>query len=247
MCFKRIYVDGCAREAPSIYLAYGDAVHQTLANFYRNKLSTGQNMSSATATDFFDDTFSRCLKAVDSSEWYKANLLTLQGETMVSEYIKQIGNVTNPKTIEHEFKLEIHPGLKIKGFIDLVDDKDIVHDYKTCTANTIKKWTQESVDNLIQLTLYSIAHRFEHKRTEGGLQIDLLCRTPEGPEFRSILTARDEIQHMNLIQLMIVINEITKNDLWFIHFRNCPNKCDFRHALPKKSKEEVQARTAIAL
>lgn len=233
MCYKRIYVDGAARDDINSYIAYGDAMHQTFAHFYREKLSKGINTDILTMTDFFEMTFSKVLKKVPAHLLKQVSLLMLQGENMVAEYIKQIGNVTNPVTIEHKFTLEIHPGLKIHGYIDLVDDKDIIHDYKTCTVNTIKNWTQAYVDNLIQLTLYSIAHRYERKRKESGLQIDLLCRLKEGPSFNSILTTRNEIQHMNLIQLMLVMNEITEHDLWFIHLRGCPNQCEFRHALPK--------------
>lgn len=232
MCFKRIYVGKADREPPSIYLAWGGAMHEALEYNYRQKITSKKDLPVDEVVEYFENSFTRQLKTCPAEEWKMAGLLQMQGEEMVRLYMSTQAPDIQPVSVEHEFMLDLGEGLVINGFIDLIDDRGFIHDYKTCSKSTLEKWSQSYVDRMVQLTMYSIAYRKDFKKPEAGLCIDLLKRLKTGPQIGKLVTTRTEAQHLNLIQLMLVMNYMTQNDLWYAHPYTCGNRCEWHHGQP---------------
>lgn len=238
MCYKRIYVNKAEREPPSIYLAWGGAIHEAFEYNYAQKIASRKDLPVDEVVEYFENAFTKQLKGVPADDWKRAGLMQMQGEEMVREYMRTQAPNIQPVAVEHKFMLDLGEGLIINGFIDLIDENGIIHDYKTCSKSTAEKWSQAYVDRMVQLTMYSIAYRKDFKKAENGLCIDVLKRLKSGPRIESIHTTRTEAQTLNLVQLMLVMNYMTQNDLWYAHPYTCGNHCEWHMGEPVFQPQE---------
>ena len=93
-----------------------------------------------------------------------------------------------PVQVEREFNLDLDGcDYTLKGFIDLVDQDNVVIDHKTAK----RSWNEGQADKDLQLTAYALAFRTLERRDEGGLRFDVMVRTKE-PKIQHLYTARTQ-------------------------------------------------------
>jgi hypothetical protein len=63
--------------------------------------------------------------------------------------------------------------LPLKGYIDVIDEKDLISDHKT----TKHSFLENSVSKGIQLTAYAMAFRTLHGKDKQGVRLDVMVRS----------------------------------------------------------------------
>lgn len=222
MQYKMIYVDGATKMPPNIYMAYGSAIHKTLAENYKQKIYSKIDLDHNQVIEMFHDFFSAELKSVPESEWGKCSTLGLQGEDMINKYMNTVAPTIQPLYVEKEFKLRLDSiGVTIYGFIDLITEDNVIIDHKCVGATTAGDYTQAYVNKMLQLTMYSLAFRKEFGFEEKALRIDVLKRLTKGAEFKSIETTRNDAHLFGLLQILSVMKHTIEHDIWYCNTQTC--------------------------
>ena len=81
--------------------------------------------------------------------------------------------------------------------------------------------------NMVQLKMYSLAYRKLYRESNKLSQIEVLGRNPKGPVFKSLSTQHSDRDLMSLLQLLVRIDDMVKEDKFYPNINHCPD-CDFR-------------------
>lgn len=149
-----------------------------------------------------------------------------------------------PVFVQHKATIEF-PGAShdLLGYIDLIDDSDIVTDFKTAG----KKKPQGDVDTSLQLTIYAAAFRREFGQLPQAVQLDTLVKTKKpGRQLLTSTRSEGDIQVM-LNRLNVTIASIQSGIFtpapvgsW-----NCsPKWCGYFPICPYVSQERIAAAAA---
>jgi RecB family exonuclease len=160
---------------PAAAMVFGSAIHATLENNFSQKVLSRRDLPVSVSVKHFKDAWNRlALTAVfDADKNESPENFLEQGVAMIEKYQEEMSPNIMPKLVEVKFTLRL-PGLRreILGFIDLVDDSDVIIDHKTSKMQpnnvTLAKNTQ--------LTLYKLAFRKKFGKEPGGLRYDYLIR-----------------------------------------------------------------------
>jgi len=181
--YKFRYVDNLKIPPPS-EITLGKSIHLTLEENYRQKIKTRKDLPLEQIKDLFSDAWERRVKDTLFEEDEKPGKVKDDGIRLVTSYHKIIAPKIQPVYVEKEFSLNLED-YTLKGFIDLVDDRNFIVDHKT----TKRSMREDQVRNDPQLTAYSLAYRKLEGRKERGLRFDVMVRTKE-PKIQQILTYR---------------------------------------------------------
>lgn len=244
LSYKYIYVDGVSRDdgdpQGKIYLIFGEAVHAALEENYRQKITTRKDLDAKIVVEsfkreFFQGTKDIGIKESNMPSYAKPSDMALAGENMLYQYMEEKAPTIQPLYVEHEFTIPLkNYNVVLHGFIDVIDENFIIRDHKTVGKSTFKDWTQEAVDESVQLTIYAAAFRKLFGKKEGGVCIDLLPRMPK-PEFKSIYAERTQDQILSVLDLAERISYVTEHDAFYANLGNCRD-CIFKDTCPKRVK-----------
>lgn len=227
LSYKYIYLGQVTRMPWTLYTAYWSAIHWALAHNYRKKITSRVDCPYPEVEKEFDNHFDKEVSAIWFYDVKIATFLKLQGREMLVQYMKKVAPKYMPMLVEHEFKIQLTSfPVIIYGLIDLVTEDWIIIDHKTAGASTEAKWSQYQVDNDHQFTMYSLAYRKLFWKQENGVQVDVLKRLKNWPEFASVFSSRSDLQIIQLCQLMERMEESIKNDFFFPNFNSCKD-CQF--------------------
>jgi len=185
---------------PGTAAILGKSFHHSAEHNYRYKFESRQDAPLQDVLDAFSTQYEEQMK--DDVFWTSKERSTgiekVRGQVKdsgisVTEYYhKTCAPQVQPKIIETEVYMPIHyqDGLwrsdfGMHGFIDLVDENDIIVDYKT----TGKAVADIKADHLRQLAYYTMMYRHEGER-ERGIRLDYVVKTktPQVLPFQRTIT-----------------------------------------------------------
>jgi len=143
-------------------LVTGKAIHKALELNYRQKMETKKDLPVDDLKDCTADEIERGFqeelfltdeeKSVGKQKLKAGHKdLAIKGAEV---YHTNISPIVIPMGVEHEFILPLWDGHELYGFMDVIDEKNIIRDTKTtkrAPAETIIRTSQ-------QLTIYAVAH-----------------------------------------------------------------------------------------
>ncbi len=231
LAYKYIYVDSATKVPSNEYFSFGTALHKALEENFRQKITSRKDLPLKEIRHIFTKTFELEISkgVILSNPFFVRNTMFLQWEVLLDKYMNTIWKDVYPAYVEHKFELYLKVApIKILGYIDLITEDWEIVDYKTAWTTTYKKYTQKFVDNMTQLTMYSLAFRKEFGRPEKNLRIDLFKRLKTTQDISQIKTQRTDINILSLVELMKKMQIIKDNDLYYPNYNSC-SSCDFRN------------------
>ncbi len=168
------YVKGL-KSPPAASMVLGSALHKAFEHNYNQKIYSHKDVSLEMVRDVFSDEWKRASKdaVYDPEKNESSEDFERAGLMMVEKYHTEVAPRIQPKLIEHRFMLTI-AGLArpVLGFIDLIDDNDVIVDHKTSKAvpNAL------TLAKDFQLVLYKMAFRAKFGKDPKGLRYDYIVR-----------------------------------------------------------------------
>lgn len=192
--WRRRYLEN-ERLPPVISMLKGTAMHHGAETNFRQKMTTGRDLPKAEIVEASVSKFEESYKdeiALTSDETKtgkKALLDTLTKEVvqLATVHAEQQAPEYQPISVEQEFRVEIDGCTHdLYGFIDLIDDRQRVVDFKTSKAKPKKGTEVES----LQLTAYAA-----HQMTKGvypvDVRLDYLTLSKRGVTRTALDSSRD--------------------------------------------------------
>lgn len=132
-------------------LGLGSAVHEALAENFRQKIETKEDLPTEGVTALFVDAFSRQLDSIVLQADESADELKQMGETLVRVYMDQAAPSIEPAAVEQAVEGLIGD-VPVHGYIDILTTDGTVIDIKTAS----KKPSGITSDHRLQLTTYAM-------------------------------------------------------------------------------------------
>jgi RecB family exonuclease len=132
-------------------LALGKAFHGTLAQNFRQKLSTGRDMEATEQREVFAEEWALAIADAAVREYEDVDELAATGQILAATYVTEAAGPLQPHAVEQTVKGEI-AGIKVRGIVDLVDTDGRVLDFKTAS----KRPNGLSAEHSLQLTTYAM-------------------------------------------------------------------------------------------
>lgn len=219
------------KEKPNIYLVYGSALHSALELNFKQKIKSRKDLPVEEITDEFKTVFWK--EAKHASLFADPKSLALIGENVLTKYMEEKAKGIQPLLVEHRFELKLksYP-ITIVGVIDLITEEGVIKDHKTVGKTTERKWTQNTVDDSIQLTFYSAAYRKIFQKKEKGLEIEIIPRNNR-PVFKTITTQRNEEQIHRVLYLASLIQEMKEKKIFIPNLFECRG-CFYKEICKRK-------------
>lgn len=159
-------------------LAFGSSIHAAVEWFHRERLG-GRTPPVEKVLAIFDaDWFAQNVEPLVFSEKESRDGLAAKGREMLTLYVVETGDV-KPVAIEQGFEIDlVDPAtgeafeIRLRGFIDLVEDGDTVVDLKTA-ARTLEAG---GLERHLQLSTYALAYFLLQGRIP-ELRLDVLLKT----------------------------------------------------------------------
>ena len=231
------YVKRQPMEFVSDALEFGSAIHLTLADFYRAKM-TGDRLLLKDVHESFRYHWANRVKDCPNIKYAEGkdyrSYITEGSDLITTWFNKLPADNFEVVAVEEAFVFEIDGiTLPIVGAIDLVEADEgkaiLITDHKTCS----RAYSIDEIDQNPQITLYQMAAKANgFSDREILLKFDCLVKT-KTPKFEQYYTTRTEIDEMRLIRkIQTVWNGINRkvfipNDTSW-KCKTCPYKkaCD---------------------
>ena len=149
-------------------LALGSAVHEAIAENFRQKIETRQDLDLFGITALFRQSWARQRDETDFQPDEDPDQLRLLGEQLVQKYLEEAAPSVDPAGVEFEVAGRIG-GVPVRGFVDLMDVHGAIIDVKTAS----RKPSGISFDHVLQLATY----RSLSPHASGEARLDTLVKT----------------------------------------------------------------------
>jgi CRISPR/Cas system-associated exonuclease Cas4 (RecB family) len=149
-------------------LALGSAVHEALAENFRQKIETREDLDVCGVTALFRQSWSHQTEETIFQPDEDAAQLRLLGEQLVQKYMEEAAPSIDPAGVEFEVTGKVGAA-SVRGFIDLMDVHGAVIDVKTAA----RKPSGISFDHALQLATY----RSLSPHASGEARLDTLVKT----------------------------------------------------------------------
>jgi len=222
------------------YLVYWTAIHAVLEKNFEQKIKSRKDLEVDVLLEYWNKKFPELL-AKENKNFPEENIKTLtkDWEKTIKLYMKDIAPSIQPIATEQKFEIVSEKyWITILWYIDLITEDGYVVDFKTVWASKARSYTQNYVDNLLQLTMYSIAYRKMYSKNEKGLRIEALKRLKAWPKIDCFTTTRTNRQIEQLGQLMQQMRKLIDLNLFYPNLNSC-SVCDFEKTCDKLSHDDV--------
>jgi putative RecB family exonuclease len=210
LLFKFGRIDKIQAEFKSDAMEFGSAIHLTLADFHKAKM-TGNRMTTRDLQECFEAHWKKLTEGRDDIQYAEGNSfesLLLQGKELLTAYYNKASwKEFEVIGIEEAFSFTI-PGcpLPIIGAVDLVEQDNagtiIITDFKT----SARAYSNDEVDRNFQLTLYQMAYKKNgYSDANILLRFDCLIKTKQ-PKFESYYTTRGHIDEIRARRKIIEVS-----------------------------------------
>ena len=199
------YLDGLI-QAPTSALARGKAYHTGLETNYRQKLVTRKDLEAEAVQQAYVDALEAEAMDVEWSSDEKAKgVRVVKGEMKdagvktLEVYLAEKAPSIQPTDVEAEVHLDVG-GLDVLGYVDLVDDEDVIHDHKFVSKSPTKSRINGeyivSQREIIQGAIYLMA-----RPETQGIEFDygVALKTPKVVTVQADIGERDKRYVENLV------------------------------------------------
>ena len=165
IAYRLTYIDKREREPGNIYTSFGCAVHKALETNFAQKIKSKVDLPFKEVKEAYDTEMYKQQKELGRFDASMLEMINLQAEELLYKYMTTVAPTLQPIAAEHKFEIELKSiGVTILGYIDLIAEviatkRKLIIDYKTTGTSTYQKRTQNYVDQMNQLTMYSLAFR----------------------------------------------------------------------------------------
>jgi len=226
--YKFRYIDGLKIPPPSA-ITLGKSIHTTLEENYRQKIKTRKDLPLEQIRDLFSDAWEAQVKDTLFEEDEKPGKVKDEGIRLITSYHKIIAPKIQPVYVEREFSLNLEEeNYTLKGYIDLIDDKNFIIDHKTAK----RSMTEEMVRSDPQLTAYALAYRKLDGKEEAGLRFDIMVRTKK-PKIQQIQTYRNKEDIKRLIKTFKYVNKAIQSGIFYPNPNFMCSNCGYRELCKK--------------
>lgn len=226
--YKFQYLDGLPRPFKASGLAFGSALHSALAWFHK-ELAAGKTVTLERLCQIFDADW--YCQQIDGnllfSDRDEPERLPVLGREMLSLYYQKPPQGTLRPEVPFAVPL-VDPAtgegldLNLEGFIDLIEDDDVIVEFKTSAATM----TQTDVDRHLQLSAYSYAFERLHGRPPRELRIVDFVKNRK-PKIVTLPTTRDRTDHEWFYQLARQVVRAIQRDVFFPRVGFWCRDCEF--------------------
>lgn len=223
------------------YMVYWTAVHAVLEKNYKQKIESRKDLPIEELIEYWHEIFKELLNkenkkfSEDIIDW-----LTKAWEKSIKLYMREVAPEIQPIASEQKFKITSEKyWITILWYIDLITEDGYIIDFKTVWASKSRMYTQNYVDNLMQLTMYSIAYRKMYKKTEKWVRIEALKRLKSWPKIACFNSTRSNRQIEQLGQLMKQMRKLIDLWLFYPNLNSCW-ECDYSATCDKLCIDDVE-------
>ncbi len=177
--YRFIYVDKLPKPFKPSGLAFGSVIHSTVDWFHKQQIQKRRvaldDLYRILEADWYCQ---KCEDEIRYKEGEDENMLLTMGREMLSLYYHSPQNGLVRAELPFRIPL-VNPhtganiGIPFEGFIDLIEADDTITEFKT----SAKSITSDSLDDMLQLTIYSYAHRLIFGREPRKLKIVNFVKT----------------------------------------------------------------------
>ena len=118
------------KRPPNVRMLIGLAVHEAIETDMRSKMVTKENLPISDVLDAYSTAFNRDVVDVEPDPEEPIGPAKDSGASLVVLHRDAIGSHIVPTTVEEQVQFEVN-GIPYSGYIDLVDDSNVVRDTKT--------------------------------------------------------------------------------------------------------------------
>ncbi len=173
---------------PTGDLTLGRTIHHTLKDNYRQKIKTGHDIIVSHITELFSEYWEREVGETEFKDGENPGKLKDDGVNLLKAYFDQVAPSVQPVEVEREFLIDtVGTKLPLKGYIDLIDDKQCIIDHKT----TKRSFPENTAEKDVQLTAYSLAFRTLYGQEEKGVRLDVMVRNKQ-PKIQQLYGKRTQ-------------------------------------------------------
>ena len=192
-------------------LTLGRSVHAALETNFTQKIVTQHDLPLPHVTDAFSDAWEQDVKTTAFEEDERAGQVKDEGIAIVGKYHSEISPTIQPVAVETPFELTFeNVPYTFQGRVDLVETGAIIRDHKV----TRRAPTPAQVDQDLQLTAYSLAHRLQQGTPETRLQLDVMVRTKK-PKVLHLPTTRQPADHTRFLKLLGYVAKGIQAELFY--------------------------------
>ena len=185
------YVDQIPRPWRVAAMSFGTSVHAAVEWFHRQRMGGGSPTAEQVERMFEADWYAQNLEPLVFSDRESRDGLLEKGRAMLRLYVSEQESRPSPAFVEQSFEVELHDpetgevfDLRLRGFIDLVEQDGTVVDLKTAGRSL----EAGGLERHLQLSCYALASLIATGSVP-KLRLDMLYKTVR-PRLERLETSR---------------------------------------------------------
>jgi CRISPR/Cas system-associated exonuclease Cas4 (RecB family) len=165
-------------------MALGRAVHYALGQNFAQKVDTREDLPTEGVVALFREAWANECDQTEFRDEENPQELAATGEALVAKYMDQLAPGIDPAAVEIHVDGEIW-GVKVRGWIDLLDVEGRVIDIKTAKAKP------SSIEPMHKFQVATYAHLLPGASGEGRIDTLVKTKTPQVISQRFHITAEE--------------------------------------------------------
>ena len=159
-------------DAPTGNMALGRAVHSALCENFAQKADTREDLPTPGVIALFREAWVNEREQTEFRDEENPSELAATGEALVAKYMDNLAPTIDPAVVELKVDGEIG-GVKVRGWIDLLDAKGRVIDIKTAKARP------SSIEPMHKFQVATYSHLIAGASGEGRIDTLVKTKTPQ--------------------------------------------------------------------
>lgn len=208
MQYKFRYIDELVLP-PRAAMTKGKSVHRGIEYNMTQKIGTQQDLKLNDVLDFTAASFE---EFAEDTEWEQSDDIGKTKDesiSLVTLYHENIAPTIQPMMVEEKVEVDVN-GIKLLGYIDLIDNNGYIHDTKTASRSP----SQNEADKNLQLSAYALAYRELMGMPEKGVKLDYLVQTKK-PKVVTLEACRTEQDIKRFSGILQSIAKCIENEIFY--------------------------------
>jgi CRISPR/Cas system-associated exonuclease Cas4 (RecB family) len=159
-------------DVPTGNMALGKAVHTALSENFAQKVDACEDLPTAGVVALFREAWDNEVEQTEFRDDENLQELGATGEALVAKYMDYLAPAIDPAAVELKFDGEIG-GVKVRGWIDLLDVEGRVIDIKTAKARP------SSIEPMHKFQVATYSHLIPGASGEGRIDTLVKTKTPQ--------------------------------------------------------------------
>jgi hypothetical protein len=179
---------------PKAALTLGGALDVGATLNYSQKITSRVDLPTEQVLDIYSTEFD---KRSQQTEWGDDDPGKQKdlGAKMLTHFQEKAAPNIQPIAVQESFRIETDAGYAVGGTMDLIDEKEVIRDTKT----SAKSYSEDSVSDSIQATMYDFAFEAKHGKKASGFAFDVITKTKE-PKYQEVKGEVSGLQRQRLFE-----------------------------------------------